>query len=70
MLKESGCLIATLSVLGWVPLASAEDFVEDFESYEVHALPQRRPAHPAPAMSVVRWVLQTKAMARSIRMGH
>ena len=37
MLKKSAFLIATISVLSWTTLAGADDFVEDFESYEVHA---------------------------------
>ena len=37
MLKKSVYLMATISVLGWVTLAGADDFVEDFESYEFHA---------------------------------
>ncbi len=37
ILKKSVYLMATISVLGWVTLAGADDFVEDFESYEFHA---------------------------------
>ncbi|HEC01992.1 MAG TPA: discoidin domain-containing protein, partial [Phycisphaerales bacterium] len=38
MFKRSVYLIAAISVLSWTALAGAGDFVEDFESYQVHAL--------------------------------
>jgi len=38
MLKMSVYLIAAISVLSWTALAGADDFVEDFESYPVHAM--------------------------------
>ena len=37
MSRKSVYLIVTVSVLSWMPLAAAGDFVEDFESYEFHA---------------------------------
>ena len=38
MFKKSMYLIAAISVLSWTTLACAGNFVEDFESYQVHAL--------------------------------
>jgi len=38
MFKKSVYRIAAISVLSWTTLAGAGNFVEDFESYQVHAL--------------------------------
>ncbi|NOR67422.1 MAG: hypothetical protein GQ528_08700, partial [Woeseiaceae bacterium] len=38
MFRKSVYLIAAISVLSWTAFAGADDFVEDFESYQVHAL--------------------------------